>query len=200
MRKRKISVFVYINLDKIDKMRAQGWTLFSIYEDLKQEFGEDFSFNTFLTSVQRAKQRHNESNTKIEHQQQNTNTEIKQIDKDLKTNIEQDKDNALIKDNNLSEKKADSIIENIENKVEKNNLMPKQNKDNKETKDNKESKLNTLNASSKNSKTSTNLEQNKTNKTMKAINTTKPINVEKNTKTIDPFSKSRAIKNSDPWE
>ena len=59
MRKRKVSVFVYLNLERIEKMRNEGWTLHTIYQDLQAEFGEQFSFNTFATSFQRAKKKFN---------------------------------------------------------------------------------------------------------------------------------------------
>ena len=57
MRKRKVSVFIYANIERIKKLQAEGWTLSTIHEDMQKDFGSEFSYNTFATSLQRAKKK-----------------------------------------------------------------------------------------------------------------------------------------------
>jgi len=62
MKNRKVSVFVLSRIDYIENMQRDGWTLKYIHEDLQKEFGEEFSFFTFRTSVARARQKKNDKN------------------------------------------------------------------------------------------------------------------------------------------
>lgn len=64
MRKRKVSVFIQSNIDRIQALQKEGWTLSTIHEDIQKDFGNEFSFNTFSTSLQRARKRIN-SNEKV---------------------------------------------------------------------------------------------------------------------------------------
>ncbi len=55
--KRKISVFISSQIEHINQLINEGYTLKSIYEDIHNKFDRPFSYNTFSTSFYRAQKK-----------------------------------------------------------------------------------------------------------------------------------------------
>lgn len=69
IQKRTIAGFIRSNMDKINKMQYEGYYLETIYENIKKDFPEDFSFKTFKDSIYKIRRNSKTSSKNINDNQ-----------------------------------------------------------------------------------------------------------------------------------